>query len=176
MNVRGINMATVGYLGIIPALLMSIGMMISGRIIDKIGSKAKFVVTGSTFIYGICLYLITTAGSITMIIVFQSIAMTCASFTYSFVFTLPHRFMKQKVVGTAFGMINFGGQAAGIFAPTIMGIFISASGGSYTSAFLFLAVSCVIASVISITLPNLKQQADSSNETIVTDATLAAKV
>lgn len=167
MKVQGINLATAGYVGIVPGLLMAIGMMVSGKIIDRVASKAKYFVTGSTFIYGTCLYLITTAGSVTEIIVYQSFAMLCASFTYSFVFTLPHRFMKQKVVGTAFGMINFGGQAAGIFAPTIMGIFISSSGGSYNSAFLFLTVCCLLASVISLTLPKFKPQPIESESPVI---------
>ena len=59
---------------------------------------------------------------------YQCIAFTFMSFILSFVFTVPHRVMEQKVVGTAFGIINFGGQAAGIFSPMIMGALIASTG------------------------------------------------
>ncbi|GLX70943.1 MFS transporter [Paenibacillus glycanilyticus] len=159
INELGIDLKSAGYLVAIPGIISVMGMLISGRIMDRIGTKVKYVVVCCTFVFAIFLYLVSVSSTITEVIVYQSIATFCASFTSSFIFTLPHRYMKEKVVGTAFGMINFGGQAAGILSPMIMGFLISASGGSYTSAFMFLTVSCVLAALTTLTLPSKKQMA-----------------
>jgi len=157
MQAMGIDLKSVGILSAIPSFFMALGMVISGRVINKIGNYAKYGVIAGVFIVGVLLYLMTFVSSIVQVIIYQSIAFTFMSFIMSFIFTLPHRIMKQKVVGTAFGILNFGGQAAGILSPMIMGALISASGGSYKSAFLFLAVCCLIATIIACLLPSPKR-------------------
>lgn len=159
MQVLGIDLKSVGLLSAIPSLFLTLGMIISGRIINKFGSYAKAGVLTGIIILGISLYLMAQSTTIFQVILFQSIAFTFLSFILSFIFTLPHRTLEARVVGTAFGMINFGGQAAGIFSPMIMGALISASGGSYKSAFLFLSICCVVAAVITLFLPSAKKQA-----------------
>jgi MFS family permease len=156
MQVLGINLKSIGIISAIPALFAAAGMIISGRIINKIGSNAKYGVITGIFIMGVSLYLMTLSSSIVQVIIYQCIAFTFSSFVMSFIFTLPHRVMEQKVVGTAFGILNFGGQAAGIISPMIMGTLIASSGGSYKSAFLFLTVCCLIAAVIACLLPSAK--------------------
>jgi nitrate/nitrite transporter NarK len=100
---------------------------------------------------------------------YQSIAFTFMSFVMSFVFTVPHRVMEQKVVGTAFGIINFGGQAAGIFSPLIMGALI-ASTGSYKAAFIFLTICCLIAAVVACFLPLAKKSQTATDYSTVKTA------
>lgn len=156
MQVLGIDLKSVGLISAIPSLFMAVGMVISGRIINKFGSYAKYGVIVGIFIMGVFLYLMTLATSISQVIIYQCITFIFTSFIMSFIFTLPHRVMEQKVVGTAFGIINFGGQAAGIFSPMIMGALIASSGGSYKSAFLFLTICCLIAGVIAFSLPSSK--------------------
>lgn len=159
IEAQGIDLKAAGLVSAIPAVIAALGMLISGRIIDRIGAKAKYVVTGCLFMYALFLFLVTRAGGLAEIMLCMSIAMAFGSFTLSFVFTLPHRLMKQRVVGTAFGMINFGGQAAGILSPAIMGFLISST-NSYNSAFLFLTASCLVAAIISLTIPKLNKQPD----------------
>jgi MFS family permease len=158
MQVLGIDLKSVGVVTAIPALFLTIGMIISGRIINKFGSYAKSGVIAGVLILGVCLYLISQSSSVFQVIALQSVAFTFLSFVFSFIFTLPHRVLEPKVVGTAFGMINFGGQAAGIASPMIMGALIQATGGSFTSSFLFLAVCSLIAAGIASTMPSAKKQ------------------
>ncbi|MCY9002383.1 MFS transporter [Peribacillus frigoritolerans] len=168
MQVLGINLKSIGIISAIPTLFLAAGMIISGRIINKIGSNAKYGVITGIFIMGISLYLMTLSSSIVQVIIYQCIAFTFMSFVMSFIFTLPHRVMEQKVVGTAFGILNFGGQAAGIFSPMIMGALIASSGGSYKSAFLFLTVCCLIAGVIACFLPSAKRNHEVTDSTVKT--------
>ncbi|WP_057913756.1 MFS transporter [Peribacillus muralis] len=168
MQVLGIDLKSIGIISAIPTLFMAAGMIISGRIINKVGSNAKYGVITGIFIMGVSLYLMTLSTSIVQVIIYQCIAFTFMSFVMSFIFTLPHRVMEQKVVGTAFGILNFGGQAAGIFSPMIMGALIASSGGSYKSAFLFLTVCCLIAGVIACFLPSAKRNQEVTDSSVKT--------
>ena len=158
MDAMGIDLKSVGVVSAIPSVFLAIGMIVSGRLINKFGSYAKLGVIMGVLILGTSLYLIAQSTSVFQVIVFQSIAFTFQSFVMSFIFTLPHRVLDEKVVGTAFGIISFGGQAAGIFSPLIMGALITASGGSYTSSFLFMSFSCLVAAGIAFLLPSAKKK------------------
>lgn len=156
MSVQGINLSSVGYITAIPAAIGIAGMYFSGHIINRIGAYSKYGVIAGALAVALSLFLMTLAGSLTGVILCQCVAALFSAFVATFIFTLPHRAMKASVVGTAFGILNFGGQAAGILAPTIMGFMINASGGSYNSAFIFLTVCCMAAAVIAIFLPGAK--------------------
>ncbi|GKU84592.1 MFS transporter [Niallia sp. NCCP-28] len=157
IQAMGIDLKSVGLLSAIPSFFMALGMIISGRVINRIGNYAKYGVVAGVLLVGGLLYLTALSSSVIQVIIYQSIAFTFMSFIMTFIFTLPHRMIKQKVVGTAFGVLNFGGQAAGILSPMIMGALISASGGSYKSAFLFLTTCCLIAAIIACLLPSPKR-------------------
>lgn len=158
MQVHGLDLKNVGFIAAIPAIFGMIGMIISGRIITKLGGRSKYGVIFGAVVLAVCLYLMSTAASAALAITYQSIAFIFVSFMASFIFTTPHRVVNQQNVGTAFGLVNFGGQAAGIISPTIMGYLINASGGSFKTSFIFLAIMCVIAAVIAVTLPVNHQQ------------------
>lgn len=158
MKVHGLDLKNVGFIAAIPAIFGMVGMIVSGRIISKLGGRSKYGVIFGAAVLAVCLYLMATAGSAAIAITYQSIAFIFVAFMASFIFTTPHLVVNQQNVGTAFGLVNFGGQAAGIISPTIMGYLINASGGSFKTSFIFLAIMCVIAAVIAITLPVNHQQ------------------
>ncbi|WP_338470993.1 MFS transporter [Niallia sp. XMNu-256] len=162
MQGLGIDLKSVGLFSAIPTLFLTAGMIISGRIINKVGSKAKYGVITGIILTGASLYLMSLATGVYQVIMFQSIAYIFMSFVMSFVFTVPHRMMEEKVVGTAFGIINFGGQAAGIFSPMIMGALIAAT-GTYQAAFVFLTICCAVAAVIACFLPAVKKRQAKTN-------------
>ena len=156
VQAKHINLTSAGFLTAIPALVSAIVAFLSGRLIDKLGSYTKTVVIISALIVGFFVYLLTGASSALQAILYQSLASIGIAFMLSFVFSLPHRLMRAQVVGTAVGILNFGGQSAGIAAPAIMGFLISASGGSYTSAFMFVMGCALLAAIVGATLPGSK--------------------
>lgn len=158
MKEHGVNMSEVGLIAAIPALFATGGMLLSGVLITKFGNRSKVGMIIGTAGLAVMLFLMANATSVALIIFYQTVGMIFISFIISFNFSAPHRLMPQYLVATAFGMINFGGQTAGILSPTIMGSIISAT-GSYTSAFIFLAISCLVACAISFTLPGAKKSA-----------------
>lgn len=153
MQVHNIDMKSIGLVAAIPALCSAVGMVVSGRIITKLGEKSKYGVVLGAAVLAVSLFLMASASSIILIILYQCIAFTFVAFVISFIFTTPHRVVEESNVATAFGVVNFGGQAAGIVSPSIMGYLINASGGSFNTSFIFLAIVCAIAACIAITLP-----------------------
>ena len=153
MQVHNIDMKSIGLVAAIPALCSAVGMVVSGRIITKLGEKSKYGVILGAAVLAVSLFLMASASSIILIILYQCIAFTFVAFVISFIFTTPHRVVEESNVATAFGVVNFGGQAAGIVSPSIMGYLINASGGSFNTSFIFLAIVCAIAACIAITLP-----------------------
>lgn len=148
MQVHNIDMKSIGLVAAIPALFSAVGMIFSGRIITKLGAKSKYGVVIGAAVLATCLFLMANTASIVVVILYQ-----CVAFVISFIFTTPHRVVEDRNVATAFGIVNFGGQAAGIISPTIMGYLINISGGSFNTSFVFLAIVCAIAAIIAMTLP-----------------------
>ena len=55
-------------------------------------------------------------------------------------------------MGRASGIVNFGGQMAGVVSAPVMGFLIKASGGSYDSAFMFMIIALVASAVVTFTV------------------------
>lgn len=153
MQVHNIDMKSIGLVAAIPALFSAVGMIFSGRIITKLGAKSKYGVVIGAAVLATCLFLMANTASIVVVILYQCVAFVGVAFVISFIFTTPHRVVEDRNVATAFGIVNFGGQAAGIISPTIMGYLINISGGSFNTSFVFLAIVCAIAAIIAMTLP-----------------------
>lgn len=160
METHNINMQSLGIIAAIPAVFAAVGMIFSGRIITKLGDKSKYGVILGASILAVCLFLMASATSIMLVMIYQCIAFTFVAFIGAFIFTTPHRIVEEQNVATAFGIVNFGGQAAGILSPTIMGYLITASGGSFSTSFIFLGAVCAVAACIAMTLPVKKNKAE----------------
>jgi nitrate/nitrite transporter NarK len=65
---------------------------------------------------------------------------------------LPMIVVPKTVMGTAAGFINTAGQIAGFLAPMVVGWLVQRAGGSFGTAFLFLAGASVVSSVIAATV------------------------
>ncbi len=87
-----------------------------------------------------------------------SLALTCLCFAYfgvglvSIVLTLPLKYFSQSTMGTTVGIMYFGGQMAGVIAPTVMGYTISLFNGSYNGAFALLIGALFIPIITSLFL------------------------
>jgi nitrate/nitrite transporter NarK len=73
------------------------------------------------------------------------------NFVYATVFAVPLKRLPDAMVGSATGLVNFGGQMAGAIGPAAMGLLISRDGQSFQLAFLFLLATGVAAFLVSLT-------------------------
>lgn len=152
LTVRGVDLKTVGLLVPLPflsaALATSIGGWLMVRFFD---GREKLMMVGSCVLTGVFFYGMYRATSTAEIIAYQAVVYFFKSFVFAVAFALPAKILAQRLVGTGIGMVNFGGQLAGFVSPMVIGFLVSHY-GTYDSAFLFLLLATVAATLVAFTL------------------------
>jgi nitrate/nitrite transporter NarK len=92
-----------------------------------------------------------TWGTITSLIVCQSLLYFFKSFVLASVIALPTKVLRDEQIGTGIGMVNLGGQSAGFVAPMIMGSIVTGT-GSFDAAFGFLVAMTAMAVAAAATI------------------------
>ncbi|RYL95272.1 MFS transporter [Sporolactobacillus sp. THM7-4] len=150
---RHMQLMSMGLVSSIPAAAGFISILLSGWILDKYmnGHEKLLLVYGSLFT-ALFLYMMFTAHSISMAITFWALCQFSFGTVFVTVFALPLKYMSEKSIGTATGLINFGGQIAGIIAPSLIGVMVELFHGSYNAAFWSLIAAAILSLVTGITL------------------------
>lgn len=100
-----------------------------------------------------CISLLAMAcsASVMSVVGFETVLYFFKTLVFAAVLCLPARTLPADIVGSGYGLINFGGQFAGFVAPPIIGWLLQAS-GSYPIAFFCLLVAGVLAFALNLTL------------------------
>ncbi len=145
VDVRGLDLMSMGMLTSIPALFGAIGVIIGGQLIKSLLiGKEKYLAIVSFIIMIVSLYLLFNAPSVALVITYQSIVMFFHGPVVAIIFGLPHRIFPKNVLGSTFGMINLGGMIGAFLAPMVMGYLIEVFNGLYVSAFMYIIVCAVV--------------------------------
>lgn len=173
VNVRGLDLMSMGMLTSIPALAGALGVVIGGQLIKSVLSgKEKYLAIVSLIIMIVSLYLLFNAPSVSLVITYQAICMFFHGPVVATIFGLPHKIFSKNVIGSTFGMINLGGMIGAFLAPMVMGYLIEVFNGSYVSAFMYIIVCAVLsifaaASLNSTNNPLGNAQVVTRNEEII---------
>lgn len=149
---RGFSLIKTGIFGALPYLVGTIGILIGGYLSDHTQGHRKWFFASNALFAGMFLYLTFSASSANMCIFYQVVAaffMFCAQGIF---WGLVVDSMDSKIAGTGTSIVNFGGQIAGFISPFTMGYLIHISGGSYNTAFTFIAVAIVLAAIVATTV------------------------
>lgn len=92
-----------------------------------------------------------TAASLSAFIIWQCVTLFGFGLAFMSIQSVPMKALNAKCTGSATGMINFGGQLAGVIAPVIMGALIDRF--TYVAAFVFLALGALLGLVAAIVAP-----------------------
>ncbi len=145
VDVRGLDLMSMGMLTSIPALAGAVGVLIGGQLIKSLLiGKEKYLAIVSFIIMIVSLYLLFNAPSVSLVITYQAICMFFHGPVVAIIFGLPHRIFSKNVIGSAFGMINLGGMIGAFLAPMVMGYLIEVFNGLYVSAFMYIIVCAVV--------------------------------
>ena len=145
VDVRGLELMSMGLLTSIPALLGAVGVIVGGQLIKSVlYGKEKQIAIVSLIIMIVSLVLLYNAPSVTLVIVYQSICMLFHGPVVAIIFSIPHRIFSKNVIGSTFGMINLGGMIGAFLALMIMGYLIEFFNGLYVSAFMYIIVCAVL--------------------------------
>jgi MFS family permease len=153
LTVRHLNLKALGILTPLPFVAAAISTAIGGWVMDRFfDGREKYLLTGSALLTAFFLYFMYTAETAIRVIGFQCLVYFFKSFVLAASMALPAKLLPGKIVGSASGMINLGGQSAGFVAPVVIGFLVSFFGGSYDAAFWFLIGAACLSALASLTI------------------------
>ncbi|TCP30975.1 sugar phosphate permease [Scopulibacillus darangshiensis] len=153
MNVRHVDLVQTGIYASLPFVAAALTQMVSGWWLDKfLAGHEKIAMVAAGVLSVIFFYLMFNTDSLQLSILYQILASIPLYFNLTLIWVFVVKIFPTKTVGTASGIMNFGGNLAGVFSPMIMGFLISASGGSYISAFWFLIIAMIISIIATLAL------------------------
>ena len=152
ITVREFSLAKTGVMAAIPFLFGAGGTLLGGYVSDKCKSQRKWLYMVTAVIAAGFLYMTYTVESADMAVVYQCISALFMFFAMAMFWGILMDTIPNKIMGRASGIVNFGGQMAGVVSAPVMGFLIKASGGSYDSAFIFMIVALVASAVVTFTV------------------------
>lgn len=160
LTVRQLDLKAVGMLTPLPFIAAGISTAVSGYVMEHFFDKKEtYLLAGCAVLTAVFLYFMYTAEVISQVIAFQCLVYFFKSFVLGCVLALPLKLLPQSVSGSAVGMINLGGQAAGFISPALIGFIITAFNGSYNAVFIFLIIAACCSAVASLSIGRRKQEA-----------------
>ncbi|MFC5603434.1 MFS transporter [Sporosarcina koreensis] len=153
VNVRGLDLISLGWAQTVPGLAMIFAMFLSGYVIDRLPlGKEKVIGAISCVAVGILLYLMFNAPSVTMFVAYQTIVILFISFVMLLLPAIILKRLPSAVTGTSMGIANTGGQLAGFITPLAIGFIVQTFNGSYNAAFWMLIIFAIICTISLLTL------------------------
>ncbi|MDR7868211.1 MAG: MFS transporter [Sporomusaceae bacterium] len=157
LTVRHLDLKAIGLLTPLPFIAAGTSTAIGGWVMDRFfDGREKYMLMFSALLTAFFLYFMYTAETVYMVIGFQCLVYFFKSFVLAAAMSLPTKLLPGKVVGSASGMINVGGQSAGFISPVIIGFMISIFDGSYDAAFWFLIGAACLSAFASMTMKSGK--------------------
>jgi MFS family permease len=152
MKTRDIDIVHVGAFSAVPYLVAFMSLNVVGWLLDKIGQgRERLFMTVGAMTVVVFLALMAVADSMPLLLTCWTLSLVGYTAVYGTVFAIPLKHMPDASVGTASGIINFGGQVAAGTAPAVIGWLVGVSHGSYTLAFAFLLSAGIAAFLIALT-------------------------
>lgn len=156
-DARGLSLAAIGVWGSVPYLFGALGTLLGGYVSDKFtGSRIIYAIT--SIISALFLYLMFNANSLTLTVIYQCLASLFMFFAMGIFWGILMHTITANIMGRASGIVNFGGQMAGVVAAPTMGYLVDISGGKYDNAFWFIIITLVASAVVIMTLKSKKQE------------------
>jgi sugar phosphate permease len=152
MKVREFSLAKTGLMAAIPFLFGTVGTLLGGYYSDKFKSMRKWLYVATAVVSAGFLYMTFTVESSNSAVVYQCISSFFMFFAMAMFWGILMDHIPTNIMGRASGIVNFGGQMAGVVSPPIIGYLIKNGGGSYDSAFMFMIIALVASACVTMTL------------------------
>lgn len=146
-DARGLTLGEIGVWGSVPYLFGTVGTLFGGYVSDKFSKGRSVIYAGATIVAAYFLYLMFTVDTLTMTVIYQCLASLFMFFAMGIFWGLLMHTISANIMGSASGIVNFGGQIAGVVAAPVMGYLVDASAGNYNNAFWFIIITLVTSSV-----------------------------
>lgn len=157
MQVRGFGIMKMGVAASLPYLSGTIGILLSGYLSDRWfkNSRHLLIVFGAS-IAAIFIYLNAMAVSAEMAVLYQIIGFFFLWIAMASIFTIPIATLPSEVAGSAMGLVNTAGQAAGFLSPLLVGYILTVTNNDYHYAFIMFVVCLGLSSLAALTIGSTK--------------------
>jgi nitrate/nitrite transporter NarK len=147
-----------GLLSSVPYLCATVFGLTIAALIDRLlkggaaHAGARRYAVGALFALATVLFAAPSTRSTTLVIVLICVAMTAVATALSMNVALVNDLLRVgSATGRAYGILNFGGNLGGIFAPIVTGYVVGAS-GNYAMAFIVSGGVLVLGALASLVL------------------------
>ncbi|MGE1062495.1 MFS transporter [Megasphaera paucivorans] len=159
-----VNIMTVGGSIFIIFGCGAIGSLFGGSIVDYFNTKGydsnkvvKYTLGSLGIVMAFFMFMLSEASSITMAIVYMSLAMFCEKWVGATFWMMPAVISQRDDVGIVAGAMNFMGNIGGAIVPIIVGIIVTATGGDYYWAIILFLIFALGVSVFPLMI-NMKKK------------------
>lgn len=156
---RGLTLGEIGVWGSVPYLFGALGTLLGGAVSDKFTSGRGWVYAGASIISAGFLYLMVTADGLVLTVIFQCLASLFMFFAMGIFWGLLMHTISSNIMGTASGIVNFGGQMAGVVAAPAIGYLVKVNNGDFTQAFMLICGTLIASALIILTVRSKKEHA-----------------
>ncbi|MEU4543578.1 MFS transporter [Nonomuraea dietziae] len=157
MEERGISLLNTGVLAAIPGLVMCLTTFVGGWLFDRFfHDRARLFVIPLLLCTAVLLVLMLRADSAAGFTTYQTLALAVAGLSTMGILGMPFRALPPAIIGSGMGVVNVGGQMAGVLAPVVMGWLVDRF--SYTAAFGLLIGTTVLGALIAVIVPQRPEQ------------------
>ncbi|RAS22293.1 MFS transporter [Paraburkholderia bryophila] len=152
VKTRHIDILHAGLASAGPYLVAFVCLNIVGWMLDKVGhGRERLFMTCGACAVVVFFALMAFATSLPSLLVLWTLCLVGYTVIYGTVFAIPLKHMSDASVGSAAGIINFGGQVAAAIAPAMVGMLVNLTPGSYVWAYSALLVAGMAALLVSLT-------------------------
>jgi sugar phosphate permease len=146
---RGLSLVAAGLSSAIPLLITAVSAVVGGWLMSRwFDDRARLLVVPVLAVSAVLLVLMLQAESTTAFTVYQTLAMAFSGLATMGILGMPIRALPRELIGSGMGLVNTGGQLAGVLAPLVMGWL--AQRFDFAAAFGFLVVTTVAAALIAL--------------------------
>lgn len=152
LHERGVSIKAAGILLTLPYIAATVASIAGGWIMARwFRGKEELFISISVALSCMSLLAMACSASVMSVVGFETALYFFKTLVFAAVLCLPARALPAEIVGSGYGLINFGGQFAGFVAPPVIGWLLQAF-GSYPIAFLSLLVAGVLALALNLIL------------------------
>lgn len=153
IEVRHLPLIQTGIVASIPGFVGAICTIIGGRLFDRwFYRRQQALIAPALVIEAIFLFLMLRSGSVGEFVLFEACATAMGGLVFMPVMGVPMRTLPAEYAASGSALINFGGQAAGFIAPTVMGFL--AQMFSFQAAFGLLVAGALLGAACAFWAPS----------------------
>ncbi len=147
----GVASGTTAFLALAPTLATAIGIVVGGRLSDRLRGRPRVIVAPAMTLCGAAVLLLPHLPSVAIFVPVLTVLFAASGLCAMPPFAVPLRALPAALVGTLAGLIVFGTQSAGIVFPLLFGVLVDQA--SYTAAFSMLIAGPLIAILAATLVP-----------------------